>query len=257
MGSARSPLDLVATLGLALLGLVVALFPVESWMRVTVLIPLIFALPGYAVVCALLPPGRIPAAERTVYAVALSVAISVLSGVIAQPVLRLDRASWAILLTVVTVTASVAALWRRRALPWRGRPRPATPMLGLSSVLAIVVAVGLAAWAISIASAGNRKVRVDSRFSELWVLPAKLAPPSGDAVSIGVENHQGVPVSYLIRITQHGIELADRPIRLRNGERWQTRLLVRGISSADPIQVTLLREGEVYRRAYLESGLRP
>jgi uncharacterized membrane protein len=257
MRPARSPLHLVATLGLALLGLAGALLPIESWVRFMMLVPLVFALPGYAVVCALLPSGMVPAAERAVYTVALSIAISVLSAVTVQLVLALDRTIWVLVLTLVTVTASVAALRRGRPWHWRQRPRPTMPMLSPASSLAIVVAVGLAAWAVSIASAGARRDRVESHFTELWLLPANVAPPGGDAVAIGVENHEGVPVSYLVRITQPGIQIADRTIRLRDGERWRTRLLVRGISSADPVEVTLVREGEVYRRAYLQSGLRP
>jgi hypothetical protein len=253
---ARSPLDLVATLGLALLGLVVALLPAASWVRVTVLIPLVFALPGYAVGCALLPSRTIPAAERGVYTVALSVAICALSGVLVQLVLSLGRASWAILLTLITVTASVTALRRRRPLAWRRRPRATIATPPPASILAIVVAVGIAAWAISVASAGARKDRVHARFSELWVVPAKAPQPGGDSVSIGVENHQGVPVSYVIQ-TQHGTLFTSQPVRLSAGGRWHTRLLPGAISSADPLRVTLLREGAVYRRAYLDSGLRP
>lgn len=98
MRPARSPLHLVVTLGLTLLGLAGVLLPIESWVRFIMLVPLVFALPGYAAVCALLPSETVPAAERAVYTAALSIAISVLSAVRVQLVLGLDRTIWVLML---------------------------------------------------------------------------------------------------------------------------------------------------------------
>jgi uncharacterized membrane protein len=255
MRSARPSLDLVATLGLAVLALIVALVPVEGWLRVALLISLVFVLPGYAVVSALLPSGTIPATERAVYTLALSIVVLVLSGVIVQLVRGVDRATWVILLPLITVAATGVALRRRRALPWEP-PRRVVPLIPPISALALVIAVALAGWAISIASTGARSDRVAARFTELWVLPAQVAPTGGKAVSVGVENHQGAPVSYRIRMTQRGIEIAGRDIRLRDGDRWRGQFPVRRISRAAPLLVTLLRRGAVYRRVYLTSGFR-
>jgi uncharacterized membrane protein len=244
----------VATLALALLAVIAALVPLATWARVILLVPLVFALPGYAVLSALLPAWPIPAAERAVYAVALSIAVCVLAGVSTQLVLGLDRAMWAAVLTLVTVAASTVALQRQRPLAWRRPPLPAVTMPAPTTVLAFVVAAGLAAWAISLASASARESRADARFTEIWALPVKPPAPGGAAVSIGVANHEDSASSYVVDVTQKGAALLHEPIALRDGERWQVRLPVAAITGARPVEVTLQHEGHVYRRAYLNSG---
>jgi uncharacterized membrane protein len=255
--SKRSPLDLVGTIALALAGLGLALLGGPSWARVALLLPLVFCLPGYAVVCALLPADTIPPVERAVYTVALSIAICALGAVLLQLVLRLDRTVWAAMLTLVTLAASAVALRRRRPLAWRSPMRSAVALVSPASSIAILLAVAIATGAVAIASAGARSERQDSRFTELWVLPAaRKAGPGGEAVSIGVVNHLGSAASFVLQM-QHGALLTSQPLRLAAGERWRTQVSFSGISSADPLLVTLLDNGALYRRASLASGPKP
>lgn len=250
MRSPRPSPDLLATVALALLGLLVALAPAEIWIRVAVLAPLALVLPGYALAAALFPPGSIPPAERAVYSTALSVAAAVLSGVLAQLLVDLDREVWALLLFAVVLAASAVAQ-RRRPRPRAAGAGGSLPRPGPLSAAALLAAVVLAGWAVEISSRGARADRDETRFTELWVQPARSG--GGPAAAIGVGNHEGRPVSYRVEASRRGTVLAEWEIGLADGRRWQASLPLAGISPARPLLVTLLRGGEVYRRAYLRS----
>ena len=55
-------------------------------------------------------PGTVSPAERGVYAVALSLAVAAVGGLVLQLAIGLDRASWAILLAAVTALAALRGL---------------------------------------------------------------------------------------------------------------------------------------------------
>lgn len=256
MDSARSSLDLVAAAALALLAFLAVLLEVEPVLRVPLALSLALLLPGYALSTLLLPSGSIPLSERAVYTVALSIAVTVLSGVLTQLVLALDRVVWALLLAVLT--AAIALLSKHRRDRWKtSGPRllPPPPHLAPSwpvSLVAIVAAIGLGGWAISIASTGARNEQARAEFVELWALPA--AGGEEGKVSVGVVNHQGTASSYLVRVAGDGGSLGTRTVRLDDGGRWQAVFDVASISSRSPFEVTLLQDGQVIRHAYLKSG---
>jgi uncharacterized membrane protein len=257
MNRGRSSLDLVATASLALLGLLAALLEVEPAIRVVLALPMALLLPGYALAAVLLPRRSVPVAERAIYALALSIVVTVLSGVVVQLVLGLDRVVWAFVLAFVTVAICLRAERRRGGGASSGdRSLPSLPSLAPSwpiSLLAIVAAVGMAGWAISLASSGARNERDQYRFTELWVLPAG-GSGAEDTVSIGVASHRRIRSSYHVRVASAGAVLATRIVQLDPGERWHTVLRVPGIGKRNPLEVTLRRKGSVYRRVYLKSG---
>jgi uncharacterized membrane protein len=121
------------------------------------------------------------------------------------------------------------------------------------SLLAVAVAIGLGGWAISISSSGAHSERDHAHFTELWVLPV-TGGGANRAISVGVANHQGNSSSYQLEVTHGDAHILARSIRLENGERWHTVLALPGITRNDPVEVELLRNGRIYRRAYLESG---
>jgi uncharacterized membrane protein len=253
VSSERSPLDLVTTLALALAGLALALLPVATWARAVALLPLVFALPGYAAICALIPSNTFATGERTVYAVALSITICALSGALAQLVVRLDRTTWAVMLTAVTVAAAGAGLWRRRPLAWPARSWSRIAAAAPGSAVAIIAAAGIAALAIVIASDGARRTRADAHFTELWALPQAGSSAGADAVLVGVRNHEGVAGSYVLQVPQ-GTLLRSEPIRVAAGATLQTRVPAPGNPSAGALDVTLYREGHIYRQVHLDGG---
>jgi uncharacterized membrane protein len=264
MRTARSSLDLMAAIAIALAGLAAALVPLEPWLRAVLLAPLVLGVCGYAVLAALLPGERLPLGERVVYAVALSVAATTLAGVVVQLVLDLDRTAWAVVLATVTVAAALLALWRRgRRLTEElnaGERKMAPVRLvlpGALSSLAVAAALALAVTAVAISSAGAQRERDGYSFTALWVRPAERAAGTGAAVTVGVDNHQGATARYRLVAEQGGEVLARRKLQLADGARWRLRLPVAPISRLDPVAVALHREGSIYRRVYLENGTPP
>jgi len=262
MRAARSSLDLLAAIALALAGLAAALIPLETWLRVVLLAPLVLGVCGYAVLSALLPGRELPPGERIVYAVGLSVAATTLAGIVVQLFLALDRTAWAVVPAVLTIAAALVALWRRgraAAVPTaiERRPRPRLALRGIASALAVAAALGLAVTAVAISSAGAKRERDAYEFTALWAQPAERASGVGAAVAIGVDNHQGATARYRLVIKQGGIAIAKRKLELADAGRWRLRVPVEPISPADPVAVSLHRDGAIFRHVYLEDATAP
>lgn len=256
----RSSLDLPAAIALALAGLAAALIPLDPWIRVVLLAPLVLVVCGYAILAALLPDEDLPPGERLVYAVALSLAATAIGGIVVQLVFDLDRTAWAILLAVVTIAAATAGLLRR------GQPRPdqlnagerslgpRLPLPGLLSSLAVAAAVAVAVVAVGISSAGAKRERDRYRFTALWAQPAERASGPGAAVAIGVDNHQGATARYRLVVRQGGATIVKRKLVLPAAGRFRLRVPASPISPASPVAVSLHRNGEVFRHVYLENA---
>jgi uncharacterized membrane protein len=209
MRSARSSLDLLAAIALALAGLAAALIPLDVWLRSVLWAPLVLCVCGYAILAALFPERAPSLDERAVYAVTLSVAATALGGIVVQLVLGLDRAVWATLLVAITVAAALVAIWRRDRLPPADRTAPepprALPRLSLPgplASLALIAAVLAAAAAVVISSNGARHERDSYRFTALWLQPTRHAATTGGAVTVGIENHQGAAARYRLVVKQ-------------------------------------------------------
>jgi uncharacterized membrane protein len=263
MRAARSSLDLLAAVALALAGLAAALVPLATWLRVVLLLPLVLAAGGYAILAALFPDERLTPAERVVYSVALSVTATALGGIVVQLVLGLDRTAWAVLLAAITVAAAALALWRRGALALaalnagEARQRPRLSFSGVLSALMIAGAVAIAAVAVSISSAGARRELDSHQFTALWARPVERVAGPGQAVAIGVDSHQGETVRYRLLVGQPGVPASRRLLKIPDGGRFRLRVPVAPIGVARPVTVSLLRGDAVFRRVRLESGRTP
>jgi uncharacterized membrane protein len=260
MRTARSSLPLKAAIALALAGLVAALTPLDAWIRVVLLAPLVLAVCGYAILAALLPDEELSPGEQLVYAVALSLAATTSGGIVVQLVLDLDRTAWAVLIAAGTIAAAVVALLRRGRTRSdqlnAGEPRlgPRLSLPGLLPGVAVVAAIGIAVVAVAISSAGAKRERDGYEFTALWVQPAERATGPGAAVAIGVGNHQGGTARYRLVVKQGATTIVKRRLVLPNGGRFRLRVPAAPISSADPVAVSLHRNGEIFRRVYLENA---
>jgi uncharacterized membrane protein len=264
MRSPRSSLDLLAAIALAMVGLAAVLIPLDVWLRAVLWVPLVLGVPGYAILAALFPDGRLQPGERVVYAVAASIAATVLGGIVVQIVLDLDRTVWAVLLAAITVVAALVAIRRRdrpSANAGAAESASAGPRLHLPGPVAgliLIVAVAVAAAAVVISSNGARRERDSYRFTALWVQPARQsAAAGGGAVTVGVDNHQGATARYRLVVKQGGGILTRRRLELGDGGRWRLRLAVAPPSAADPVTATLRRNGTIYRHVYLDTGSTP
>jgi uncharacterized membrane protein len=263
MRAARSSLDLLVVIALALVGLVAALIPLDAWIRALLLAPLVLAVSGYAILAALFPNGGLPRGERLVYAVGLSIAATTLGGIAVQIVFDLDRSIWALLLTVITAGAAALAL-RRRGWSWPGS-RTATAgqngsglaLPGVLPILVLTAALAIAVVAVAISSAGAKRERDAYRFTALWMQPVERASGPGSAVAIGVDNRQGATARYRLVIRQGRTTLVRRKLVLPAGGRFRLRVPTAPIAPTEPVAAELHRNGELLRRVNLESESTP
>lgn len=271
MRPARSSLDLVAAIALALAGCAAALIPLEAWIRVVLLVPLALGVCGYAILAALLPDAEVSPGERLVYALVASLVATTLGGIVVQLFLALDRTAWAILLAALTIAAAVLGLWRRgrraprgaQAAAGEGGPpderREAGPRLALPgplSVLMIAAAIAVAIGAVAISSAGAKRERDGHEFTALWAQPVPRAAGAGQAVAIGVDNHQGAAARYRLLVRQGAVTLAERKLVVPDGGRFRLRVGSGPISPSNPVGVDLYRGGAPFRHVYLENAAR-
>jgi hypothetical protein len=242
--------DLAIVIGLALLGLLVALFPAPTWFRAAVLLPLVLALPGYALAACLFPPRSIDPADRVVYVVALSLAVTALGSIVTQLVTGLDRVSWTLMLVTVTTVAGAAGLARRG--PQRAR-RPARKrrLPGAESPLAAAISTLMLVAAAAIARQGAESHGSAARFTSLSVIPRQYG---GKIVSlaIAVQNREGTDSRYLLRLSHSGFPTRDLSLIVPRRARWRTVVRVRPLPGRGPVDVSLYKDGRLYRQSLIE-----
>jgi hypothetical protein len=242
--------DLAAAAGLALAGLVLALIPVPSPVRAAALLPLALFVPGYALAAALFLPGEIGRDLRGVVSVAFSVGVSAIGGLTAELVVGLDRTAWAVLLASATVLAAAVAIHRRAAVEAAGsEPRPRLPRVGPVAPLAVLLAIAIAGWATASATEGVHRQASRSHFTSLWLTPRD----SGEdlAATVGVQNHEGQPVTYRLTVRRGTRRIGWWRLRLGAGQEWQGQLPSSAISGAGPLVARLARGGLPYHRVSL------
>ncbi len=238
-----------ASLALAIL----MALPIGGVPKDILLVPFVLLLPGYAVSVAMFPPGAITRGERLLYTLCLSVATAALGGLLWQLLFGLDRFAWAFLV-VATVLASAAIAGRRRApqRPGAAEHGPRQPRVGLPTALAMLLALALAVLAIDTAIDGVHDQRAESHFSALWIVPRG---PGEDSVEIGVWNHQEAVFTYRLSVDRVGIPLWGWEGRLGARARKQVILDSDRIPGGGRVEVSLYRDGVLYRSAELETGV--
>lgn len=97
---------------LAFLAIVVENFSILPLARVVLGILLVFALPGFGLVCAALPAAEISTGERILASIGASVATTTCSAVLLGSTVGLSQRSAATMLGCLTILVSISA-WRR------------------------------------------------------------------------------------------------------------------------------------------------
>jgi len=103
---------IVATGSLALLAIVIETLSILPPARLVLGILLVFALPGFSLVCAALPAAEISTSERILASIGVSVATTTCSAVLLGATVGLSQRSAATMLGCLTVLVSVYA-WHR------------------------------------------------------------------------------------------------------------------------------------------------
>jgi uncharacterized membrane protein len=242
--------DLALVSALAIAALVVALLPVATWLSAVLLLPLVLFLPGYALAASFFAPQTVGRIERAIYAVALSIAVVAVGGLLIQLVIGLSRNPWVVFLVAVTLGAALRAHRKHPVEPlvWPAGISPVLPVATIAFALAGVIA-GLA---IASAGSGLREAQAKIRFTDFWLVPgAGPLAPGEETLEVGLRSHEGRPVRFSLQISRAGQILLARSPSLRAGEAWEHTFAVTEASPGAPVIATLSREGKDYRRLEL------
>jgi hypothetical protein len=248
--------DLMIVIALAVAAGVVVLLDGPALLRSLLTLPLVFFLPGYALLAALFPADELETPARLLMGVALSLALVAVGGLVLHfSGLGLQSTSWLFVLVGISGAGCGVAWVRRRSLPvgLAGfHPVGLTPV----QLLLVAGALGLAVAAVGIARSGVL-AQPRAGFSELWMMPASSAPTRDPSVKIGVTNQEGMAVRYgLVILDQDDRVLTSWDvIDLGPGGHWQTTYaLPSTIPPLERVEARLYRADapdSVYRRVSL------
>jgi uncharacterized membrane protein len=242
--------DLVICCALAVIAMTLALLaPTIGLARALAGLPLVLFAPGYALVAAAFPAGRLGTIERLLFSMGASLALAALAGLLLHwTALGLRPAAWAMALGNLTLVASLIALIRRWRQPTVDTvPRVAGMTLiegGLLGLAALLVAS-----ALLIARDGALQQRA-AGFTQLWVLPDSAAQQ--DSVRLGVSNREPGDVGYRLLVTASGTIIGSWPrITLGPDEQWEATV---ALPTAQPAGATI--EAVLYRLDAPETAYR-
>jgi uncharacterized membrane protein len=242
----RKSLDLLLTSAIAVLIMVAALTGWAETLPIRLLsLLLVLVLPGYALTAALFT--RLDLAERILYSSGLSIVLTILGGFFLNwSPWSLSTTSWAVLLSGITLVASVAAAARRlRSAPGNSQT---TIELGSRQLVLLSLAAAIACGAILVARSGAIQHERASAFTQLWLLPAADA----NSVRVGVRSHEPATTSYRVQLTLNGAVVQEWPaIELESGGQWEMTETLPAMQPDDVVEALLYRTdapNTVYRR---------
>lgn len=215
-------------------------------------LPLIFYLPGHAILCAVGRPRRNPF-EVAVFTAGLSIAVTIFCGLVLNLLGPLTPLRWTVALAVITLVAYwLAHRSTRDRLPFPVRPLR-FPALSRKRVLMLVASIVIVAVATTWSRFDAQAYR-EFAFTELWMVPET----GGSTVTVGIRNAERAPTSYDLELTiDNRIVAVRRAIELNVGEKWLSDIAwpVRD-GKAHAAEARLFKHGQdgvVYRRVWLRT----
>ena len=247
----RSAADLLVVAGLALGALALALLGVESGaLRVLLGLLLALALPGYALTAAAFADATLSRTDRGLFTIGFSLGCTILGGfVLNWSPWGLQRSTWTVLLTVITLGACVAAYLRRPARPVvAGRP---TIDLSLGQAALFSIA-GLAMIGAVLAARDEAALRPAPDVVQLWIMPGEQA----GTVRVGVATQGPVDERYRLTLQRGGYIVREWPaLSVARGEHWEASVeLSDRQPGRGPLEARLYRLSEP-RAAYRQVTL--
>jgi uncharacterized membrane protein len=235
----RKNLDLLVTAMVGLVSVVLGFNPIEfPPLNIGLGLSLALIFSGYAVVAAAFSRGAIGVPERVTLSVGLSIAISIVGGLLLNLTpWGIQRASWGILLGTITLVANLVAFVRR----WRsGALRQSHTFVKITrrQALSLATAVLIAGFALAISVMGAKEQHV-SNFTQLWITPANKA--GEELVRIGISNQEQLTRNYRLQVTaQDNVVRVWPVIELAPGQKWEDT------ASLPPTGVLGTVEAELY-----------
>lgn len=211
--------------------------------------PLVFFLPGYAIVCAVFARRNLDTARLLVLSFGLSLAVLTLVPLLLDPLPGgISMGWWAVALCLVVLGAARSAALRRRKPARRAARRPRVALAKRDIGL---IALGLAAAVAAVVLIFIPFSAKDAiGYSELWIEPREGAIPSA-VVGVASREQESDRFTVELRTNLSEIPFEVTSLELSPGE--EEELLVRPpVKGERPVKVsaTLFREGisQPYRR---------
>jgi uncharacterized membrane protein len=243
--------NLLAVIILTIIAVVLVFIVPSQWLPLRVLtLPLAFILPGYALMRALFPGKPFGYAERIIFSLGISLSIVILSGLLLNLTsFGLQERSWALLLAVITLGASVFAILRQKrqgetAERWSGfKDLHFSFRQGLLLGIAALIVGG--AFAVSIIGAQQQ---AQAGFTQLWMLPASGTSKVENSVSLGLSNKESRPMQYHLSVDFNGKVIKDWPaIDLNPNQQWEFTLVLQKSLPASSASTPAKVEALLYR----------
>jgi uncharacterized membrane protein len=227
----RADRDLLLVMLLALSCGVVAAVVQTPAPRIVAGIALALALPGYSLTALAFPRRRLSSAERLLDSVGASLVVSALAGLLLDALPgHMGRTAWALLLTLVTILAALAAsLWPAKAEPATADPvSPSLPTRWLERQFALLrrrtalvgncllgaVVLALVIWAGTVAHSAAQRA---TGFTELSAVPSSAT--GATRLLIYVESHEHRPTTFDLTVSEDGRVSSFVRLPIRPGER--------------------------------------
>lgn len=264
----RKSYDLGLVCALALAALALTLLGASSpALRLLFGLPLALVLPGYALMSALFPRRALGGVERTLFTLSLNLSTLILCGfVLNRTPWGLRPESWAVILSDVTLGASLIASMRRHLIPAKPAdpthdqqartiqpPTASRPRLTLSVGQSVLfgLAIAVAASALLLAR-GEAALRPAPDVIQLWMLPGDKAA----TVRVGVNSIGPAEGTFRLQIQRGGYIIREWPsLTITAGQRWEEIVTLDGRQpGSGPFEARLYRSeepGVLYRRAAL------
>ena len=259
MSETRSSLPLLAAGACAVAAVALTLTHVGGpVLTAAVGVPLVLALPGYALTAALLPVRALALPERIALAIGSSLAVAAVSGLVLQSLsLKLGAANWSLFLALTTLAGLLIALIRRRigqtsiasesVLAVSSRTR----RVGTGQMALMILATAITLAAIALATDGALNPPAPG-FTQVWL---QSPAPDARSVLVGMQSNEHQSARYRIEMAVDGRPTTQwSGITLRPGERWGAAVDLPDVPpQGDRVQVFVYREDAsgVYRHVEL------
>jgi len=210
-------------------------------------LPFILLVPGNALISAIFPESSLSKLERFLFAIGLSLAVVILSGLALNiSPWGLQTNSWLNILSVITLVASVIAIWRREKIPAK-ESTPERFYLPARQVLLLGLALLVIGFSLNL-TLTPRSPDNSQGYTSLWILPGPATQP--DSILVGIHSQEFETTHYSLQVIYNGQPKQKWPdISLEPGTQWQQNISMPvGQGLVEAVLFRLDSPGIVYRR---------
>jgi hypothetical protein len=198
----------IACFAIALLCFALPILP--SYCLAAAAIPMILFVPGYVALHVVDTPP-VDRAERAIVSIALSIAMTILLGLLLNQLHMLDRFGWSAGLALMTLCLFPFTRWERsERLEWHVPLRPAIALAACASIALVSVVIAKTSYA---------------RYAPFHFSEFSMVTTANDTLTVALTNHEKRPVRYAIVVSTKQLVLGSwGDILLGDAETWQREI---------------------------------